>query len=50
MKKLSSCSVTLIALTLALSARGTEITLPRETAALKDSTLPGFPLAQAPCC
>jgi mono/diheme cytochrome c family protein len=37
------------AIALSTTARATEITLPRETAALKESPLPGFALAQTMC-
>lgn len=37
------------ATTFALPLRATEITLPRETAALKPSPLPGYALAQGMC-
>jgi sulfite dehydrogenase len=49
MKKLPLLTVALLALSAAASSRATEITLPRETAALKESALPGFALAQGMC-
>jgi hypothetical protein len=49
MKKLSLFTVALLGLTVAASSPATEITLPRETAALKESPLPGFALAQGLC-
>jgi mono/diheme cytochrome c family protein len=49
MKKSLLPILALAAFAVTATSRATDITLPRETAALKDSPLPGFALAQGMC-